>query len=116
MAAAATRPLPAWRWAALLGFALVAPVSLPAGGGERRQPELRRRVAGEPLLSQAPSTLCAAPSRCAPVLASVMRDQPMRVLRSWQGSSEEHWLLVEAPGGSEPSRRRRGWMLLETSA
>ena len=34
--------LPSWRLAALLGLALIAPAALPAGGAERRQPELRR--------------------------------------------------------------------------
>ncbi|MFM7268080.1 MAG: SH3 domain-containing protein, partial [Cyanobium sp.] len=93
--------MPAWRWAALLGFALVAPISLPAGGGERRQPELRRRLAGEPLLSQSSAPLAVSPSRRAPVLASVMRDQPLRVLRRWQATSDDHWLLVETPAGSD---------------
>jgi hypothetical protein len=43
-----------WRWAALLGFALLAPAALPAGGGDRRLPEVRRRERGaEPLVSGA---------------------------------------------------------------
>ena len=46
------KPVPLWRWAALLGFALVAPAGLPAGGAERRSPEVRRRSSTlEPVLS-----------------------------------------------------------------
>jgi hypothetical protein len=34
------------RWSWLLGVALLAPAALPAGGADRRQPEVRRREAG----------------------------------------------------------------------
>lgn len=107
--------LPAWRWAALLGFALVAPVALPAGGAERRAPELRRRFSGEPLLSESRAPLKVAPSRCAPVLACVMQDQPLRVLRRWQGRQGERWLMVETAGAATSADRRRGWLLQESS-
>jgi hypothetical protein len=100
-------PLPApWRWAALLGFALVAPVGLPAGGADRRQPELRRRAIGEPLLSAGSVTLQAEPHHQAPALARLNGDQPLRVLRSWQGASGERWLQVRSPAG------RRGWLVV----
>lgn len=65
-----------WRWAALLGFALFAPVTLPAGGSERRQPEVRRRQSGEPLLPASLRGLQAAPERQAPVLTRLSADQP----------------------------------------
>jgi hypothetical protein len=94
----------AWRWAALLGFALLAPVGLPAGGGERRQPELRRRQAGdEPLLPLVPAQLRAAPQARAPVLMAVHPDLPLRVLRGWLAPDGQRWLRVELAG-------RRGWL------
>jgi len=102
MVAAAT-PQPGWRWAALLGFALIGPVALPAGGADRRLPELRRRSAGEPLISTRPRSLQAAPERRAPTLAQVRPDQPLRVLRSWHSPSGQRWLQVE-------SEARRGWV------
>ena len=58
--AGAALPQPGWRWAALLGFALIGPVALPAGGADRRPLELRRRSAGEPWLSTGPHSLKAA--------------------------------------------------------
>ena len=100
----AAHPLPGWRWAALLGFALIAPVALPAGGGDRRLPELRRRSVGEPLLSTRRQTLQAAPERRAPALAQLPADQPLRVVRSWRSASGERWLQVEAEA-------RRGWVV-----
>ncbi|NBX45616.1 MAG: SH3 domain-containing protein, partial [Gammaproteobacteria bacterium] len=44
--ASAESRLGAWRWGAVLAFALFAPVALPAGGADRRQPEVRRRTTG----------------------------------------------------------------------
>jgi len=108
------RPLtggwPALRWAALLGFALLAPAALPAGGGERRTPEVRRRQnAFEPLLSASCLALRCAPERQAPVLARVDADVPLRVLRQWLSPRGRRWLQVEisAPPGLSP---RRGWL------
>ena len=111
----APAPPTGWRWAALLGFALVGPITLPVGGAERRQPELRRRLSGEPLLAETRADLKTSPSCRAPALASVMGDEPLRVLRGWQGRRGERWLLVETGSGAAPAeRRRRGWMLLES--
>ena len=100
-----------WRWAALLGFALFAPVTLPAGGSERRQPEVRRRQPGEPLLPASLRSLQAAPERQAPVLTRLSPDQPLRVLRSWRGASGERWLQVEASAAAGGTSGRRGWLL-----
>ena len=102
MVAAAT-PQPGWRWAALLGFALIGPVALPAGGADRRLPELRRRTAGEPWLSTRTHSLQTAPERRAPALAQLQPDHPLRVVRSWHSPSGERWLQVEAD-------TRRGWL------
>ena len=101
--ASAALPQPGWRWAALLGFALIGPVALPAGGSDRRLPELRRRSAGEPWLSTCPQSLQAAPERRAPTLGQVPVDQPLRVMRSWHSPSGQRWLQVEAD-------TRRGWV------
>lgn len=96
--------MPAWRWAALLGFALLAPVGLPAGGAERRPAELRRRGSGqEPLLPLLPGQLQAAPQPQAPVLMAVPAGEPLRVLRRWLAPDGQRWLRVELAG-------RRGWL------
>ncbi|MED5562389.1 MAG: SH3 domain-containing protein, partial [Cyanobacteriota bacterium] len=39
------------RWGWVLGVALLAPADLPAGGAERRQPEIRRSDRSGPLLA-----------------------------------------------------------------
>jgi hypothetical protein len=93
----------AWRWAALLGFALITPVGLPAGGADRRPFELRRRSSGDPLLSTRAVVLRAAPEQRAPALQQLGTGEPLRVLRSWRASSGQRWLQVQAAD-------RRGWV------
>jgi hypothetical protein len=97
-----------WQTAALLGFALFAPASLPAGAGDRRQPEVRRRQAREPWLSTRPMALHCAPRCQAPVLRSLEPGVPLRVLRSWLAPNGRRWLQVEATTAAGPSR---GWLL-----
>ena len=100
---------PAWRWAALLGFALLAPAALPAGGGELRLPEVRRRERGlEPLLSQSCMSLHCAPEHQAPVLAQVDSGVPLRVLRHWLSPGGRPWLRVEAT--TLAGEATRGWL------
>jgi hypothetical protein len=106
-----TRPRPpVLTWAALLGLALFAPAALPAGGAERRLPELRRRdSAQEPLLNLRSCSLLASPRCQAPVLTSLEPGIPMRVLRTWLEPGGRRWLQVVTAGPS--GRQTRGWLL-----
>ncbi|MCS5698616.1 SH3 domain-containing protein [Cyanobium sp. FGCU-52] len=96
------------RLAALLGFAMLAPAALPAGGAERRVPEVRRRESfRDPLLTVGCESLRCAPRQEAPALVSLEPGVPLRVLRSW-GSAHDRWLQVEAVmAAGEPAR---GWL------
>ena len=99
----AAQPYASLRWGAILAFALFAPVALPAGGGERRQAEIRRRCSNEPLLSTAKGCLQSAPERQAPVLVQVPVGSSIEVLRSWRDPRGDRWLQVKVAS-------RRGWM------
>jgi hypothetical protein len=100
---------PAWRWAALLGFALLAPAALPAGGADRRLPEVRRRERqGEPLLSDGATQLHCAPGCQAPVLVRLETGAPLRVLRQWFDPNGRRWLQVETR--RRPGLAERGWL------
>ena len=96
---------PPWRWAALLGFALLGPISLPAGGGERRQPEVRRRSAGDPLLAVTSDTLSSSPRMAAPSVGQLSPGEPLRVVRAWRSPADGSWLQVSGRSG-------RGWLPL----
>jgi hypothetical protein len=99
-----------WQIAALMAFALVAPASLPAGAGDRRQPELRRRLAREPWLSTWSAALHCAPQQQAPTLTHLAPGEPLAVLRQWTSDSGVRWLQVQAPAG--PGLVRRGWLVI----
>ncbi len=101
---------PVITWAALLGIALFAPAALPAGGAERRLPELRRRESPlEPLLNPTRCALRAAPRAQAPLLASLEAGAPLRVLRTWIAPGGRRWLRVATTGAG--GRPARGWLL-----
>lgn len=85
------------RWSWLLGVALLAPAALPAGGAERRQPEVRRRDGSGPLISGDHDCLHAAPSVSAPSLRSLDLGTPLRVLRRWRSADGQDWLRYRWP-------------------
>ena len=110
-----TSPMPpyhkwfTWRLVALLGFAIMAPVGLPAGGGNSCPLEVRRREHdGEPLISAACITLRCAPEHQAPVLVKLETGSPLRLVRQWLGSNGNQWLQVQAinPAGNVV----KGWL------
>ena len=101
---------PALTWAALLGFALFAPAALPAGGGERRLPEVRRREsAREPLLNPMRCALRSSPRAQAPLLRPLEAGIPLRVLRIWVEPGGRRWLRVAT--GTAAGRPSRGWLI-----
>ena len=98
-----------WRWAALLGFALLAPAALPAGGGERRLPDVRRRESSrEPLVVGCQSGLYSSPQQQAPILAKLAPGTPLRVLQKWMGPHGQWWWQVEVANRSLGPTR--GWV------
>jgi hypothetical protein len=102
--------LSAWKVIAILGFALIAPVTLPAGGAERRPIELRRRQSlQDPWLLSEGGVLQCAPRSVAPALVAVQPGQPLRVMRGWLSPTGRHWLHVES-ASSPMTGPIRGWL------
>ena len=101
------------RWSWLLGVALLAPAALPAGGADRRLPEVRRRDGGGPLISGSHDLLHASPRVNAPSLRRLDLGTPLRVLRRWRCENGEEWLQVQVAstvGTEHPGAVQRGWM------
>ena len=94
------------RWSWLLGVALMAPAALPAGGGDCRQPQLRRRSGSGPLHLNAESPLRLSPLAVAPRLRTLPGGTPLRLLRRWSGSDGQDWLQVQTLTGEQSS----GWI------
>jgi len=101
------------RWSWLLGVALLAPAALPAGGADRRQPEVRRREAGSPLLSGADALLQGSPCVEAPAVRHLEIGTPLQLLRRWRSDNGQEWIQVQVasvdalPADGQP---RRGWL------
>jgi hypothetical protein len=101
------------RWSWLLGVALLAPAALPAGGADRRQPEVRRREAGGPLLSEADSLLQGSPRVAAPTLRRLELGTPLQLLRRWRADNGQEWIQVQvARSAAMPvdAQPQRGWL------
>ena len=97
---------PVLRWSWLLGVALMAPAALPAGGGDCRQPQLRRRSGSGPLHLNDDSPLQLSPLAVAPRLRTLPGGTPLRLLRRWSGSDGQDWLQVQTLAGEQS----RGWI------
>ncbi|WP_038000964.1 MULTISPECIES: hypothetical protein [unclassified Synechococcus] len=101
------------RWSWLLAVALLAPAALPAGGADRRQPEVRRREAGGPLLSGADALLQGSPRVAAPTLRRLELGTPLQLLRRWRADNGQEWIQVQVartaamPVEAQP---QRGWL------
>jgi hypothetical protein len=103
----------AMRWSWLLGVALLVPAALPAGGAERRQPQIRRRDGNGPLISGHQDWLHAAPSVSAPSLRRLDLGTPLRVLRRWRCADGQEWLQVQVastPSTDQAGKPQRGWL------
>ena len=102
----AAAPLLRWSW--LLTVALLAPAALPAGGGERRLPQVRRRASGGsgPMHTADSCSLRLSPMVVAPRLGRLHGGTPLRLLHHWAGDDGLDWLYVQELTGSS----RRGWL------
>ena len=98
---------PLLRWSWLLAIALLAPAALPAGGADRRVPQVRRRSSGDgPLQTTGACSLRLSPMVVAPHLGRLQGGTPLRLLHRWAGEDGMDWLYVQEMNGS----LRRGWL------
>ena len=97
---------PLLRWSWLLGVALMAPADLPAGGAERRQPQIRRRAGSGPLHTPAETALQLSPLSVAPRLRPLQPGRSLRPLRRWTDADGQAWLQVQTLSGD----LQRGWI------
>ena len=94
------------RWSWLLGVALMAPAALPAGGGDCRQPQVRRRSGRGPLHTASDQALRISPIAVAPRLRTLEAGTSLRLLRRWSTADGQDWLQVQTLDRD----RRRGWL------
>ena len=81
-----------WTW--LLGIALVAPTTLPAGGAQKFMIQQRKNNIKAPLIAVKEFKLHSSASNNSSVLTPVKVGTPVSVLKVWNSSKSGKWLLV----------------------
>ena len=103
------------RWSWLLGLALFAPISLPAGGAKSSSIlfEVHRSYSSEPLFAGQNCVLKTSPLKYAPSLTQISNGTPLRVIRRWNNAQGQVWLQVQIANSellSISDVPRRGWL------
>ena len=81
-----------WTW--LLGISLLVPTTLPAGGAQKSMIQSRENRIGSPLIALKEFNLLSAADSSSSILTSVKEGTPINVLKVWDSSESEQWLLV----------------------
>ena len=81
-----------WTW--LLGIALVVPTTLPAGGAQESIIQNRKNNVGSPIIALKDFNLLSSASNNSSVLTRVKAGTPVKILKIWDSSDRETWLLV----------------------
>ena len=81
-----------WTW--LLGIALVVPTTLPAGGAQESIIQNRKNNVGSPIIALKDFNLLSSASKKSSILTRVKAGTPVNILKIWDSSDREKWLLV----------------------
>ena len=81
-----------WTW--LLGIALVVPTTLPAGGAQKSFIQHRKNNVGSPIIALKDFNLLSSASKNSSILTRVKAGTPVKILKIWDSSDREKWLLV----------------------
>ena len=81
-----------WIW--LLGFALVAPTTLPAGGAQESIIQYRKNNVGSPIIALKEFNLVSSATNNSYILTRVTSGTPVNVMKVWDSNDSGKWLLV----------------------
>ena len=99
----------------LIGFALVGPITLPAGGIQRNLNEYKSLNNSKEIILNANCSLYTSPKTNAQKLMVLNSGSSLSILRKWFVNEKDIWLRVELVTNSlidSPNRTRRGWVKL----
>tara|TARA_Y100001968_G_scaffold280661_1_gene277376 strand:- start:316 stop:651 length:336 start_codon:yes stop_codon:yes gene_type:complete len=82
-------------WGLLLSFALLGPISLPAGGGSKLTHSIRRNNSSRSTIISEYYSLKSSPSLDSPSLRVLQAGTPISILKVWTSSHGDNWLLVK---------------------
>ena len=97
----------------LITFALVGPITLPAGGIQRNLNEYRFLNTSKEMILTSNSPLYAFPKNNARKLLYLNHGCSLSILRKWKMNEKDIWIRVELATNQlidDPNRTTRGWI------
>ena len=97
----------------LIGFALIGPITLPAGGIQRNFTEYKILNNSKEIILNANCSLYAFPKTNAKKLMVLNSGSSLSILRKWVVNERDIWAIVELATNrfiEDPNRTKRGWI------
>ena len=97
----------------LIGFALVGPISLPAGGIQKNFNEFLNCNNSKEIILISDCALYTFPKLNAKQLAVISSGSSISILRKWQGKENDIWVRVELGKNvliNNPIEPKKGWI------
>ncbi len=101
-----------FHWCCLLMLALIAPIALPAGGGETSEIKIKSGKMIEFCFAGDSCEILSSPSSSGVSLRKIALGTPLQILRVWNSYDGKRWILVQSSeqitfSSSTPNR---GWI------
>ena len=97
----------------LISFALIAPITLPAGGIQKTLNQNNFPLKSNEIILSSNTSLYSYPEICAKELLVLDVGTTLSVLRNWKVSKRETWLRVELASNKfldNPNKILKGWI------
>ena len=97
----------------LIGFALIGPITLPAGGIQRNLNEYKVLNSSKEIILNANCSLYSFPKINAKKLIVLNSGSSLSILRKWLGNEKDVWFRVELLTNrfvDSPNKTTRGWI------
>ena len=97
----------------LIGFALIGPITLPAGGIQRNLNEYYILNNSKEIILNENCSLYTFPKTNAKKLVVLNSGSSLSILRKWVGNEKEVWVRVELATNrfiEDPNRTKKGWI------
>ena len=97
----------------LITFALIAPITLPAGGIQKSLNQNKFPKNTNEIILSSKTSLCSCPEIYAKELLVLDIGTTLSVLRNWKDSKSETWVRVELASNKfldDPNRILKGWI------
>ena len=97
----------------LITFALIAPITLPAGGIQKSLNQNNLSINTEEIILSSNTFLYSSPKIDTKELLVLNTGSTLTILRSWKVSENEIWVRVELASNKlfdDPNKIRKGWI------